>query len=664
MAAKTQLLETIEREHLPGIEFLRMMLLAREGDRREGILMRQGKGWMQIPAMGHEAIAALLSHLLPEDYLFPYYRDRLLMMVRGLSPEDMAREFFACTGSTTEGRNMPVHCSVRHLNIFPPTTPTGTHLLPAAGVAWGFSKALSNHIVLCTTGDASTRQGEFYEAVCFAVQENLPIVFVVEDNGYGISTSTATMLPFRLRVFNEDLVVRVNGRYVHEVFEKGGAVIEKARRGGGPTILWCEVDRIGSHTNADDHRIYRSAKEIEAMMKRDPIKLFAEELMRNGKLTLQEVRDMESEAKEAMDALYLRLEKEAPPDPAHVRDHLYAPPVLEYAPVTFQAEEKTTTMVAAINRTLDAALERYPNMILFGEDIEDPKGGVFGFTKGLTKRFPGRVVNSPLAEATIVGAGVGLAATGYRPVFEIQFIDFITPAFHQLVNQVATLRWRSVGHWICPLVLYAPCGAYLPGGGIWHSQSNEGWWAHIPGLRVAVPSTPEDAVGLFWAAFQDEDPSLILIPKHIFRRRVPVREFQTLPFGRAAVRREGQDVTVVAWGNGLELAEGAAQLVHSHGISVEIIDLISLVPCDWQTVENSLAKTGRLVVVHEDNRTCGFGEAVIAEMVSSPLRFNHLLSPPQLVARNDIHIPYHPILEYAVLPDVNQVIQAILKTME
>jgi 2-oxoisovalerate dehydrogenase E1 component len=321
-------------------------------------------------------------------------------------------------------------------------------------------------------------------------------------------------------------------------------------------------------------------------------------------------------------------------------------------------------MVSAVNQTLAAALAKYDRVLLFGEDVEDPKGGVFGFTKGLSTRHPGRVVNSPLAEATIVGTAAGLAATGYKPVFEIQFIDFITPAFHQLVAQVATLRWRTRGDWPCPLVLYAPSGAYLPAGGPWHSQSNEGWWAHTPGLRVAVPSTPADAAGLFWAAIEDDDPSLILIPKHLCRARVPVAAFAAVPFGRAAVRRPGEDVTVVCWGNGVELAEQAAGQLAAEGVSAEVIDLRTLVPCDWPVLEESLARTGRLVVVQEDNRTCSFGASVVARLVTDAARFYRLLAPPQLVSREDVHIPYHPDLERAVLPGAGDVAAAARRTME
>jgi len=640
------------------------MMLSREGDRREGILMRQGKGWFQVPGMGHEALAAIAYHLRPDDYIFPTYRDRALMLARGMTTREIALDFMARAGSSSEGRNMPAHYSSRALNVFSVATPTGSQCLPAVGAAWGIKLAGDDRVVVCSIGDAATRQGEFYEAVCYAIQERLPIVFVVEDNQYGISTPTRNMLPMRLHVFDERWVVFVNGRRADEVYEKSGESIRKARTGGGPTILWCEIDRLSSHTSADDHRVYRPAEEIEAMFERDPIRLLAEQLIAEGTLTQEQYEQMQADITREVDAIYQEVERVPLPDPAHVLDHLYGEPPAHYQPLPLEAESEPTTMVAAFNRTLHAAMETFDNIIMFGEDIEDPKGGVFGFTKGLSTKYPDRVRNSPLAEATIVGTAVGLAATGYRPVFEIQFIDFITPGFHQLVSQIATLRWRSKGEWKCPLVIYSPYGAYLPAGGMWHSQSNDGWWAHTPGIRVAIPSTPEDIAGLFWAAIQDDDPTLLLIPKHIFRVRMPVQAYRVIPFGKAAIRREGTDVTVVAWGNTLELAFQAAEQFAQQGVSLEIIDPRTLVPFDWETVEQSLAKTGRLVVIHEDNRTCGFGQAIIAEVTSVPERFNLLLSPPQLVALYDVHIPFCPELEYAVLPDLARVIRAIQTTLE
>jgi 2-oxoisovalerate dehydrogenase E1 component len=655
---------TMERASFPKLDLLRTMMLSREGDRREGILMRQGKGWFQVPGMGHEALAAIAYHLRPDDYIFPTYRDRALMLARGMTTREIALDFMARAGSSSDGRNMPAHYSSRALNVFSVATPTGSQCLPAVGAAWGIKLAGDDRVVICSIGDAATRQGEFYEAVCYAIQERLPIVFVVEDNQYGISTPTRNMLPMRLHVFDERWVVFVNGRYVDEVYEKAGEAIRKARAGGGPTILWCEIDRLSSHTSADDHRVYRPAEEIEAMFERDPIRLLAEQLIAEGTLTQEQYEQMQADITREVDAIYQEVERVPLPDPAHVLDHLYGEPPAHYLPLPLEVESEPTTMVAAFNRTLHAAMETFDNIIMFGEDIEDPKGGVFGFTKGLSTKYPDRVRNSPLAEATIVGTAVGLAATGYRPVFEIQFIDFITPGFHQLVSQIATLRWRSKGEWKCPLVIYSPYGAYLPAGGMWHSQSNDGWWAHTPGIRVAIPSTPEDLAGLFWAAIQDDDPTLLLIPKHIFRVRMPVQAYRPIPFGKAAIRREGTDVTVVAWGNTLELAFQAAEQFAQQGVSLEIIDPRTLVPFDWETVEQSLAKTGRLVVIHEDNRTCGFGQAIIAEMTSVPERFNLLLSPPQLVARYDVHIPFCPELEYAVLPDLARVMRAIQTTLE
>lgn len=654
---------TARKTRLPALELLRLMLVSRECDRREGIFMRQGKGWISEAGMGHESTAALAYHLLPDDYLFAYCRDRPLYLGRGVTPKQMAGDFLARAASTTQGRLMPQHCSVRQLNIFPGVTAQGAECLPAVGVAWGIKLAGEPGVVLCTIGDAATRQGEFYEALCFAVQEALPIVFLVEDNGYGVSTPTRSMLPFRLGIFDDQLSVRVDGRDVFEVFEVGGRAIERARAGAGPVVLWCELDRLGSHTSADDHRVYRSAEEIAGMSGRDPIKLFVDGLIERGELTAQRLLELQDDVAQLIETTYREVDGEPGPDPSRVFDDLYGPPV-EPSPMPFQPPDEPVTMAEAIDQALHAGLEQFPQMLSFGQDIEDPKGGVFGLTKGLSSRFPLRVANSPLAEATIVGAAVGLAAAGYRPVFEIQFIDYMPPAFNQLVTQMATLRWRSNGEWTCPAVLYAPYGAYLPGGGHWHSQSNDGWWAHTPGIQVAIPSTPQDAAGLFWTAFHSEDPSLILIPKHLLRERVPVEEYRPVPFGQAGVRREGSDVTVVSWGNCLELAERAADRMEQEGVGVEIIDLKTLVPCDWPAIEASLTKTGRLVVIHEDNRTCGFGEAVITEMTSDPRRFQLFFAPPQLVARHDIHIPYHPDLEYAVLPSLGRVLHAIRTTLE
>jgi 2-oxoisovalerate dehydrogenase E1 component len=639
------------------------MALAREGDRREGILLRQSKGWFQVSGMGHEALAALNYVLRPDDYLFPYYRDRALVMARGITNYELALAYLAKRDSSSGGRQMPGHYSDRHRNIFSVATPTASQCIPAAGAAWGCKMEGGDRVALVTVGDAAIRQGEFYEAVAFALQEKLPLIFVIEDNRYGISTPTEKFFPYRLGALGEECLRKIDARDPFCVFAAAQEAVAKARRGDGPTVLWCELDRLSSHTSSDDQRLYRTAEDIMTDSLRDPIDNLARRLIAEGVLTPEEWQTQLADIAAQVDREYREVETALDPDPANVMQHLIGPPTqLVAPPLEFTAE---MTMVAAVNQTLQQALTENPKVVMFGEDIEDPKGGVFGLTKGLSKQFPERVMNSPLAEATIIGSAVGLASTGWRPVFELQFIDFIGPALNQIMNQVASLRWRTCGEWACPMVIIAPYGAYLPGGSLWHSESNEGMWAHIHGLNVVVPSTPEDAAGLLWTAIHGNDPTLFLLPKHIFRKRAATNPNpEAAPLGQAIVRRAGEDVTLVAWGNCMELAEEAADHMHDEGVSVEIIDLRSIAPCDYATIETSLRHTGRLVVVHEDARTTGFGQSIITEMTSHPDRFNLFLSAPQLVARKDVHIPFNPALEYAVLPDVEEVISAIRLVME
>ena len=641
---------------------LRNLLLTRASDLREERLLRQGKGWFHIPCLGHEALGVIAESLSSEDLLFLYYRDRALMQARGVSPLEIARDQFATGLSSSAGRVMPLHGSYRRLGIFPPIGPTGAQCLPAVGAAWAFKMAGKSNVVLCTIGDAATRQGEFFEAITFAIQESLPIVFVIEDNGFGISTSTARQLPFRLDVFAKTTYQRVDGRLVESVHAASCNAIARARQGDGPMILWMELDRLASHTHSDDHRTYRSANEIANLQSRDPVEVYAQLVVSRGEVTDTEVQTMRSEVGVIVDDAYLQAENEPGPELTSAEKNVLGAWNANGHALPFALGQTGSTMVGALNLCLREALDRLPTTILFGEDIEDPKGGVFGFTKGLSTRHPGRVINSPLAEATIVGTAVGLAVTGFRPIFELQFIDFAIPGLNQLINQVATLRWRSNGDWTCPAVFYAPCGAYLPAGGPWHSQSNEAFWTHIPGLRVAVPSTPEDLAGILWTALHEDDPTLLLIPKHIMRVRHQAPAARAVGFGRGRIVRPGSDVTVVAWGNCVELARQAAEQMIAE-CSVEIVDPISLVPCDWEMIESSITKTGRLVVVSEDARTSSFGQAIVAHVVGSQDQFNRFLSPPLLVARPDAHVAFHPAVEYATLPDLAKVKAAVIDVL-
>lgn len=644
------------------LDLLRLMFLSREGDRREAVLLRQSKGWFQVPGMGHEALAAVAYHLRDDDFIFPHYRDRGLMLARGMTNMDLAYAFFAKRDSNSGGRQMPAHYSFRQRNVWSVPTPTGGNLLPAVGAAWGMKLRGTDSVVVASFGDAASRQGEVYEAISFAVQERLPVVFMMEDNQYGISTNTERMNPYKIGVLGERDLVRVNARHPDNVYEAARAAVEKARSGGGPTILWCELDRLSSHTSSDDHRVYRTEDDIKEMMSRDPIVQLVQELIKAGELTEQDWEAIQDEIRDQVDREYIEAENSEDPRGDEVMDHLYgelpkaSPPPLEGG--------RKWRMVDALNQVFKVALSEDRNYVFFGEDIEDPKGGVFKLTDGLSTLHPDRVFNSPLAEATILGVACGLACYGMRPVFELQFIDFVGPAWSQLVNNLATIRWRSNGTWTCPAIIYAPYGAYLPGGSIWHSQANEGAIAHFPGLRIMIPSNPQDAAAMMWTALKADDPTVFLIPKHLFRMNVDVSEdIEPVGFGEAKVVREGSDVTIVTWGNCIEQATEAADELEGE-VSCEIIDLRSIVPLDYETIKRSIEKTGRLIVIQEDTRTCSIGQAIIQELTSNPDTWGHFISPPQLVSKFDVYIGFNPIYEYAALPDTKRVVEAIRLVME
>jgi 2-oxoisovalerate dehydrogenase E1 component len=644
------------------LEFLKLMFLSREGDRREGVLLRQSKGWFQVSGMGHEALAAIVLHLRDDDYIFPYYRDRALMLQKGMTNLELAYAYFAKRNSSSGGRQMPGHYSNREKNVWSVPTPTGGNLLPAVGAAWGMQLEGKDSVSVATFGDAASRQGEVYEAIAFAMQERLPCIFVMEDNKYGISTPTEKFNPYEIGVLGERDLVRVDARHPDRVFAAAGEAIAKARNGGGPTVLWCELDRLSSHTSSDDHRVYRSQEDIDAMMKRDPIVVVAQELIKAGELTEEEWEEIQDEIKELVDKDYIEAENSPDPRADELFKDMYGDlPTPEPPPIEGGRKWR---MVDALNHVFKVALDTDKRVVFFGEDIEDPKGGVFKLTDGLSTAYPDRVFNSPLAEATIVGVACGLACYGMRPVFELQFIDFVGPGWSQLVNNIATIRWRSFGEWPCPALIYAPYGAYLPGGSLWHSQANEAAIAHFPGIRVMIPSNPQDAAAMMWTALKSDDPTVFLIPKHLFRMNMDVpEEIPSVGFAEARIMQEGNDVTLVTWGNCTEQATEAAEQLQGE-ISCEVIDLRSIVPWDRGTIAKSIEKTGRLVVVQEDTESCSVGQMIIQSLTSDPETWGSFISPPQLVSKGDVHIGFNPVYEYAALPDTERVVAACKLVME
>lgn len=636
---------------------LRVLWRSRLGDLREQSLIRQGKGWFHISGMGHEALAAVALHLEADDYAFPYYRDRAFCLQRGISDYDMALSFYAKRDSSSGGRQLTGHFSDRALNIWSHPSPVGAHLLPACGAAWGLQLDGKPNIVYASLGEAAARQGDFFEAVCFAKERRLPVVFVVQDNRIAISTSTTWTNPISLGVLNTSEWIRVDGSKVEEVAEAGRVAAEQARSGEGPAFIWCDVERFSNHSSADDQRMYRAAGELEAMNERDPIRLLQDRMIAEGQLDEQQAAAIEKEAREAIKAAYLSASEADDPIAEEYKLHLTGAD-REVVEPDIELDE-SCRILDAVNKTFHSALDQMPDVVFFGEDIADPKGGVFNLTKGLSTKDPRRAVNSPLAESTIMGVAVGLASYGKRPCFEIQFVDFIYPGWNQLVSNMATLRWRSFGHWTCPLIIYAPCGGYLPGGALWHSQSGESSFAQIPGIRVVVPSTPGDAAGLFWTALQGNDPTIILLPKHLIWAELPApKSVSAVPIGKARIVRGGDLLTLVTWGNCLELVEETLESMDAE-IDVELIDLRSIAPWDKEAIRNSLIKTGRLMIVQEDNISSSVAQMIVAEMCGLPEVLKILKAPPVIISKEDVHVGFNPVYEYAALPDKGRIIAGL-----
>jgi 2-oxoisovalerate dehydrogenase E1 component len=636
------------------------MLESRQGDLREESLNRQGKGHFHVSGRGHEALAAIGAQLRANDFIVPYYRDRGLCMGRGLTTRYLALEYFAKRDSASRGRMMPSHFCSREHNIVSVPTPTGTQLLPACGIAWGLQLDQKDGVVVTTIGDAAARQGDFYETASFALEKKLPLLLLVEDNGYGISTPTRTNNPLALEVLNQAQWRIVDGRDPEAVHAAAQKAIAELRAGQGPVFFWVKVERLSSHTSSDDHSLYRSKEDLASLEQADPIRRLKDGMIKHGELTEKDYAALETELKEKVRRDYVAAEAAENPR----ADELFVETV---GPSPDLNEELFPAgkyrMGDLINRTLRAGLDADPGRLIFGEDVEDPKGGVFRLTQKLTTDFPGQVFNSPLAESTIIGLAGGLALYGRRPVFEIQFIDFIFPAFNQLTANLANLRWRSNGEWKVPAVIYAPYGAYLPGGGPWHSQANESVFAHFPGINVVIPSTPEDAAGLLWTAMHAEDIVLFLVPKHLlWAEHETTTPVVSIPLGVARRCREGDDLTLVAWGNTMEKSlEALAELKGEVG--VDLIDLRSIAPWDKTMIEASVRKTGRLVIVQEDTENCSVGQMIITHIMGQPDLWATLKAPPVLVSKGNVMIGYNPIYEYAALPDVPRILDAIWRTV-
>jgi 2-oxoisovalerate dehydrogenase E1 component len=660
------------------IDVLRLMIKARTIDTKAMNLLRQGKTFFHIAGAGHEAVQAALGLYLDskKDWLFPYYRDLTLVLSAGLTTYEFFLQCFAKADDPSGGgRQLPEHWGHYNFNMPTQSSPTGTQFLQAVGAALTAKKTGYDYIVYVSSGEGTTSQGEFHEAVNWASRERLPVLFVIQNNQYAISVHVKHQsggkggsIAQMMSGYENLLTNRINGTDFFESFEKIGEAVDYIKSGKGPALIEAEVVRLHSHSSSDDQKKYRAEEELKEDLRKCPIEQLSKKLIDQGIITKKEIDKIWEETSEEINSATDEAIKAADPDPSKAHHYVFDESgfkdTLEYE--SSEPNGQKIVMVDAINHALHEEAVRNKKIYMFGQDIADGKGGVFTATKGLSTKFGSdRVFNSPLAEASIVGVATGMALTGLKPVVEIQFGDYIWPGFMQIKDELATIRYRSSNTWSAPVVIRVAVGGYIHGG-LYHSQNIEAIFAHVPGIYVVYPSNAADAKGLLKTACRINDPVLFCEHKGLYRQSYAQSpepdENYLLPFGKAKVVKEGSDLTVVSYGISMWDSLLGAKKLEEEGYSVEIIDIRTIIPLDDETIFNSVKKTNKVLVVHEDTFTAGFGAEISARI--SDNCFRHLDGPVKRIAAKDSHIPYSPILENAVLPSREQIYKGMKELLE
>ena len=653
------------------IKLYRNMITSRLMDEKMLIMLKQGKSSFHMGAGGHEAVQTAAAYAMQPgyDYAYPYYRDLGFVLQYGVSLVEVFLNFLArADDPSSGGRQMSNHYGHKKLRIVSQSSPTGTQYLQAMGTALGAVKEGRDEVVYVSSGEGTTSQGDFHEAVNWAAREKLPVIFMIENNKYAISVSVKEQIAgssiYKLTAGYEGLNrYKIDGTDFFESYKAMKKAIDDARIGKGPALIEADTIRLFPHSSSDSQKKYRTQKELEEDKQRDPIPRFEVVLLENELVSQDELAQLKQDCKAQVDAAADEAEQYAQPDPETLHHFLYAPEE-ETSPKNSESkleEGDRVVMVDAINHALKEEIARDDSIYIFGQDVADGKGGVFTATSGISTQFgKDRCFNAPLAESSIIGVSIGMAVRGMKPVVEIQFGDYIWTAMMQIRNELSTMRWRSNNNWSAQVIIRMPVGGYIHGG-LCHSQNIEGFFAHLPGVKIAYPSNAADAKGLLKWAIRGNDPVLFLEHKGLYRQSYAAApepdENYLLPFGKANIKKEGSDLTVVTWGALVQKSMEAAKQLGEEDIDVEIIDIRTINPLDTQTIIDSVKKTGKVLVAHEDTRFHGFGAEIASHIAE--FAFEHLDAPIKRLAGKDIPIPFNAGLEEAALPKTTDVIDAL-----